>query len=106
MPKPKVSIIISNLNGIQLDLLKSCIDSLTKPNYSNWELIVVDNASTDSSVAYLKKRFKNHKNCFVIQNPINMYSQGLNLGAKKATGKYLAYFNNDTAITKDYLENL
>lgn len=106
MSKPKVSVIISNLNGMQLNLIKDCISSLMKPNYQNWELIVVDNASTDNSVTYLKKKFKDHKNCFVIENPINMYSQGLNLGAKKAGGKYLAYFNNDVAITKDYLNNL
>lgn len=106
MSKPKVSMIVSNLNGMQLNLIKDCISSLIKPNYQNWELIVVDNASIDSSVAYLKKKFKDYKNCFVIENPINMYSQGLNLGAKKASGKYLAYFNNDVAITKDYLNNL
>lgn len=106
MSKPKVSMIISNLNGMQLNLIQDCVNSLIKPGYPNWELIIVDNASTDNSVEYLKKRFKDRKNCFVIQNPINMYSQGLNLGAKKATGKYLAYFNNDVAITKNYLENL
>ena len=106
MSKPKVSMIVSNLNGMQLNLIKDCVDSLIKPNYPNWELIVVDNASTDNSVEYLKNRFKKHANCFIVQNPINMYSQGLNLGAKKASGKYLAYFNNDVAITKDYLENL
>lgn len=55
MVKPKVSLIVSNLNGIQLDLLKDCIDSLIRPNYPNWELIVVDNTSTDNSVEYLKK---------------------------------------------------
>lgn len=98
--------IVSNLNGMQLNLIKDCVDSLTKPSYPNWELIVIDNASTDESARYLQKRFKNLKNCFLVQNPINMYSQGLNLGAKKATGKYLAYFNNDVAITKNYLENL
>lgn len=106
MLKPKVSMIVSNLNGMQLNLIKDCVSSLMKPNYQNWELIVVDNASTDSSVAYLKKKLKNQKNCFVVENPINMYSQGLNLGAKKATGKYLAYFNNDVAITPGYLMNL
>ncbi len=104
--KPKVSMIVSNFNGMQLNLLKDCINSLIKPGYQHWELIVVDNASTDNSIKYLEKRFKKFKNCFVVQNPINMYSQGLNLGAKKATGKYLAYLNNDLAITKTYLEHL
>lgn len=106
MSKPKVSMIVSNLNGMQLNLIKDCVKSLMKPSYKNWELIVVDNASTDSSVSYLKKKFKNQKNCFVVENPINMYSQGLNLGAKKATGEFLAYFNNDVAITSGYLKNL
>lgn len=106
MSKPKVSLIVSNLNGLKLNLLKSCIDSLIKPNYQNWELIVVDNTSSDGSVKYLQNKFKKHKNCYVVENPINMYSQGLNMGAENASGKYLAYFNNDTEITKNYLENL
>lgn len=106
MSKLKVSMIVSNFNGMKLNLIGDCINSLIKPGYPSWELIVVDNASTDDSVKYLKKRFKNYKNCNVLENPINMYSQGLNLGAKKASGKYLAYFNNDTAITNSYLENL
>lgn len=106
MSKPKVSIIVSNLNGMQLKLLTDCINSLIKPGYQNWELIVVDNASSDESIQYLKQRFKRHTNCFVVENPINIYSQGLNLGAEKASGKYLAYLNNDTEITKSYLKFL
>ncbi len=106
MQKPKVSMIVSNINGMSLNLLKECLDSLLKPDYENWELIVVDNASTDHSVDYVKKRFIKYKNCFLVQNPINMYSQGLNLGAKKATGKYLAYFNNDVALGKGYFNEL
>lgn len=104
MKNPKISIVISNLNGLHLNLLKDCLDSLTKPNYSNWELIVVDNNSDDDSVTYLEKRFRNLKNCHVIKNKINMYSQGLNLGAKAAKGKYLAYFNNDVAVDKNYFK--
>lgn len=106
MSKPKVSMIVSNLDGLRLGLLKSCVNSLIKSGYQNWELIVVDNASTDKSVEYLQQKFKKHKNCSVVKNPINVYSQGLNLGAKKATGKYLAYFNNDIEITCKYLEDL
>lgn len=106
MSKLKVSMIVSNFNGMNLSLLKDCLDSLLKPGYNNWELILVDNNSSDNSVDYLKKKFKRYSNCFIIQNPVNNYSQGLNLGAHKASGKYLAYFNNDVAITKNYLSNL
>lgn len=106
MTKPKVSMIVSNINGMALNLLKECLDSLLRIDYENWELIVVDNASTDKSVGYLLNRFKKYKNCFVVENPVNMYSQGLNLGAKKASGKYLAYFNNDVALEKGYFQEL
>lgn len=106
MKKPLVSIIISNLNGMNLNLLSDCLDSLTTPNYSNWELFVVDNNSSDNSVKYLQKRFKQLDNCNLIQNPINMYSQGLNLGAKHANGVYLAFFNNDVALHKGYFQEL
>ena len=104
--KPLVTIIISNLNGMQLNLLEECLDSLLKPGYPNWELIVVDNNSTDKSIDYLEKRFKDIPNARVIKNPINMYSQGLNWGAICAKGEYLAYFNNDVAIKKGYFQEL
>ena len=106
MKKPLVSIIISNLNGMALDLLPDCLNSLTNPNYSNWELFVVDNDSNDGSVKYLQKRFKKLDNCHLVQNPINMYSQGLNLGAHHANGIYLAFFNNDVALHKGYFQEL
>lgn len=106
MEKPLVTIIISNLNGMQLNLLEECLDSLMKPGYPNWELIVVDNNSNDKSVEYLQKRFRDKLNCRVIKNPINMYSQGLNLGALCAKGEYLAYFNNDVAIKQGYFQEL
>lgn len=103
---PLVSLIISNLNGMNLNLLKDCLHSLTNPDYPNWELFVIDNNSTDDSVIYLKKKFEKLPNCHLIQNPVNMYSQGLNLGAKNANGEYLAYFNNDVALKKGYFHEL
>ncbi len=106
MKKPLVSMIVSNLNGMTLNLLEDCMESLMNPGYPNWELIVVDNDSSDKSVEYLEKLFKGKKNCMVVRNPINMYSQGLNLGAQAANGEYLAYFNNDVAIKKGYFQEL
>ncbi len=106
MNYPSVSIIVSNLNGRKLNLLEDCIGSLMNPGYKNWELIVVDNNSNDDSVSYLKRRFKGKDNCHLVRNPVNMYSQGLNLGAEKATGEYLAYFNNDVALKRGYFQEL
>ena len=47
MSNPKVSIIIPHWNGIEI--LSECLDSLTQTEYSDKEIIVVDNASTDGS---------------------------------------------------------
>ncbi len=103
---PLVSLIVSNLNGMNLNILADCLKSVMASTYKNWELIVVDNNSNDSSVEFVKKLFKGKKNCHLIQNPVNMYSQGLNLGAKAAKGEFLAYFNNDVAIPKGYFETM
>ncbi len=103
MKYPKVTLIISNINGMSLNLLPECINSLTKIDYPNWELIVIDNCSTDNSVEFLKKRFLKLKNCQVIQNPINMYSHGINLAVKNAKGKYIANFNNDLSLKRNYI---
>lgn len=106
MNKPLITIIVSNLNGMTLNLLEDCMKSLMNPDYPNWELLVVDNQSTDNSVAYLEKLFEKKANCRVIKNTKNMYSQGLNLGAQCAKGEYLAYFNNDVAIKEGYFQEL
>ena len=47
MPGSKVSVIITHWNGI--DILSDCLDALSKNTYSNLEIIVVDNDSTDAS---------------------------------------------------------
>lgn len=52
---PKVSIIVVNWNGKE-DTAK-CLDSLRQLNYPDFDVIVVDNASSDSSVEYLKKEY-------------------------------------------------
>ncbi len=106
MSHPLISLIVSNLNGMNLNLLEECLNSLMKPGFRNWELIVVDNHSEDESVPYLKKKFSKLKNCFLVKNPANIYTKGLNLGAKKAAGEYLAYFHNDVILEKGYFQEL
>lgn len=49
IPKPKVTIIILNYNGWQDTI--NCLDSIFRINYSNWEIILVDNGSQDESIS-------------------------------------------------------
>ena len=53
MSLPKVSVIIVNYNG--KILLEKCLESLLKVNYDNFEIILVDNNSTDGSIEYVLK---------------------------------------------------
>src|SRR5690348_1564297 len=95
---------MSNYNGVTLKLIESSLSSILKNNYSNLEVILVDNSSTDNSVETVIRKFGANKRFTIIKNPVNMYSQGLNLGIKKSTGKYVAFFNNDARVEDGYFQ--
>ena len=97
-----VSIIIPHWNGI--DILSECIDSLNNTEYSNFEIIVVDNYSSDESVKWLKA---NHSKIKIIENDKNYgYAGGCNRGINNSKGDYIVFLNNDTIHKKDWLSNL
>ena len=99
MSNPKISLIIPHWNGI--DVLSECLDSLAQTEYSNFEIIVVDNASTDGSPDWVSLNFPQIK---LIEN--NGYAGGCNRGAKVASGDYLVFLNNDTVQEKNWLDSL
>lgn len=107
MPRsPLISIVVSNYNGAKINILKDCLTSLKKIDYSNYEIILVDNASNDDSVKIAQEMMGKNPKFKIIQNSVNMYSQGLNLGLEAAKGEFVAYFNNDIALEKGYFHNL
>ena len=97
-----VSIIIPHWNGI--DVLSECIDSLNNTKYSNFEIIVVDNASSDDSVKWINN---NHPKINIVENDQNYgYAGGCNRGIKTSKGDYIVFLNNDTIHEKNWLSNL
>ena len=58
---PKVSVIIVNYNG--KILLKRCLESLSNIDYDNFEIILVDNNSTDNSIDYVRKNNQRRYKC-------------------------------------------
>ena len=101
--EPLVSIIILNRNGLNnLKCLFKDFDA--KTNYSNYEIIVVDNASTDESVNYLKSLDLPIR---IIENDVNVsFSKGNNDAAKIANGEYLLLLNNDIEPTYGWLNEM
>ena len=99
MSSPKVSIIIVNYNG--KELLQKCLDSLFKVNYDNFEIILVDNNSTDGSVEFITK---NYPSLIIIKLDSNKgFAEPNNVAAKISKGKYLLFLNNDTVVTPNFI---
>src|SRR5258708_1652275 len=93
---PLVSVIIVNWNGGEV--FQNTLKSFSKIKYSNYEIIVVDNASIDGSTDSLKKEIK------LIKNKENLgFAGGNNIGLKQAMGEYVLLLNNDTEVSSDLL---
>ncbi len=98
----KVSVIIVNYNGKKY--LPVCLRSIQASTYKNLEVIVVDNASVDGSVEYIRKHDPKVK---IVQMTTNTGFAGGNIaGIKEASGEYLLLLNNDTRSTKDLVAKL
>jgi hypothetical protein len=98
----QVSIIIVNWNGKKW--LPGCFGSLAKQEYKNYEIIFVDNASTDGSVAWVNKNYPETK---IVINKENLGFAGANnVGYRKTKGKYVLFLNNDTRVTTTFLTKL
>ena len=96
---PKISVIVLTYNNI--DLTKSCLQSLLEQtDYPHLEIIVVDNASSDGTPAYLQEFGKRHPTTTIMLNESNLgFAAGNNIGLACATGDYLVILNNDTVVT-------
>lgn len=98
---PFVSILIPTFNGKHH--LKECLASLRKLDYpaDRFEILVIDNASTDGTDAWMEK---NHPAITLIKNRKNLgFALANNLAADAACGEWLALLNNDTRIDPQWL---
>lgn len=100
--KPLVSIIVLNWNG--RDLLVECLCALQAQTYPNYEIIVVDNGSTDGSADLVRAQFPS---VWLIELPENVgFGAGNNVGYRHAHGEYIALLNNDTRVSPQWLAEL
>ena len=106
--QPELSIIVPVYNMAGDDKLRHCMDSLLAQTISNYEIIAVDDCSTDTSYGILKE----YEKCYpdkvkVLQNACNMRQGGAkNAGLKLATGKYVGFIDSDDWISADMYEKL
>lgn len=102
---PKVFIIILNWNRLN-DILE-CLESVYKLNYPNFEVIIVDNASSDDSVEIIRKKYPG---AILIENRKNLgFAGGNNVGmdySMKQNADYVWLLNNDTVVDPDCLSKI
>ncbi|MBI5178623.1 MAG: glycosyltransferase family 2 protein [Nitrospinae bacterium] len=97
-----LSVVIVNYNSG--DYLKKCLDSVAEKFAAiEYEVVVVDNASTDDSIALARKA---PKTLFIMGETNRGFAAGCNAGASVATGDYLLFLNPDTRILSDNIHEL
>ena len=100
LKKPLVSIIILNYNAGEL--LINCVESVFQTKYSNFEVIVVDNISSDNSHKKCKEKKEKIQ---LIENSKNFgYCEGNNSGIRKAKGEFIVILNPDTIVESNWLD--
>lgn len=98
----EVSVIIPNFNGMAY--LDGVLSSLELQTLENFEVIVVDNGSTDGSSAFVTA---NYPWVHILELPENFgFSRAVNEGIRMARAPYVLLLNNDTEVERDFLEEM
>lgn len=99
----QVTIVIPNYNGIKF--LKDCLDSVyAQKGGTEFEVLVVDNGSTDGSVSFLRENFPQARLICLPEN--TGFCHGVNVGIRQSDSPYIILLNNDTRVYPDFVESL
>lgn len=103
---PLVSIVIVTYNNVDLNRL--CLESIfEQTSWPNFEVFVVDNASTDGTREFLGEAGVRWPNVRVILNDSNLgFAAANNLALKEARGEFLVLLNNDVVVPRGWLSTL
>jgi GT2 family glycosyltransferase len=99
---PAITVVVVNYNGG--DYLRGCIASLSRQTFTDFELLIVDNASTDGSLEKIGDRPPNTR---ILRQDTNLgFAEGNNVGARLGCSRWLALLNPDAEAEPDWLENM
>ncbi len=102
-PRPPALTSIVILTHNELEYTRQCVESILKYTREPYELIFVDNGSSDGTIEYLQSL----SGARVIANPINLgFGTGCNQGMSVARGEYIVLLNNDTVVTEGWLNRM
>ena len=99
-----ISVIIPTYN--RAGQLKDCLDSLFNQTYKNFEIIVIDDGSTDCTEDLVRDLQKEHKNLKYLKQKNKGPAGARNLGIKKARGKIIVFCDDDCTADKEWIKNI
>jgi hypothetical protein len=103
--EPKVVIVVLNWNEKRLTI--ECLESLKRIDYNNYEILLVDNGSTDGSQEYFRVQYPE---IALLENEVNLgFAEGNNIGIRYAMNgqaDYVLLLNNDTLVHTTFLSEL
>mgnify|MGYP000259334559 CR=1 FL=1 len=103
--EPLISIIIPSFNSV--NFIQETLDSVLKTSYEPFEVILVDNASSDGSQEFLTKKYRYVPNLRIMKLKRNVFFTGAcNRGANIAKGGKLVFLNSDCVVSKSWLREL
>jgi GT2 family glycosyltransferase len=98
---PRVSVIVLNFNGEKI--IAKCLDHLLAQSYRDFEIVVVDNASADNSVAIAGRYFASGRLSIIRAGRNLGVAGGRNLGMRHSEGRIFAFIDNDGYADRDWL---
>ncbi len=102
VPNKLISIIVPVYNTEKY--LEACLKSIKEQSYRNFEVIIVDNNSSDNSLRLIKKEIKNHKRFSLLSEKKAGQGNARNAGLRRAKGELICFVDSDDLIAKDYLK--
>lgn len=104
-PDPLVAVIITSYN--EREFIQECVESVISTDYRNFNIMIVDDRSTDGSYELLEALYKNNSRITLIRNSENRGpAYARNVGVKRSNGKYVAFLSHDTIVESDWLRKV
>ena len=102
--KELITIIIPTYNSEQF--IESCLDSVIRQTYTNWQIMIIDQKSTDNTISIIKKKYSKYsKSIQIYSNPkIGNIASSRNIGIRNARSNFLAFLDSDDIWLPNKLE--
>ena len=100
----KITVIIPSYNSEENII--ECLESIRKQSYFNYEVIIINDGSSDNSPGIIRNYIKTNQKFKLVSQENKGVSSARNLGLSLATGKYIVFIDSDDWVEDNYLEIL